>query len=282
MNMSLHVSYIIPHRDREGLFQYNLNSLKAQTNKDFEIIIIDSSQDSSKIKEIVTQYKKFLNIRLFFVDPKKCIYAHDGSIYGNNFCPALQQNIGVKKCDGDIIVLTSPEIVNASTNVSKIINKFKNRDSQFLLGWMDEMKKENIAPWINSGYNLNQLKSLCENNAKIGAWCKEHDWRPANYFLGVLLKKDFIHIGGIEESFMGGIAWEDDEFSRRCIDNDIKCSFEGGIGGVHLSHPRTYQCVGETAWEIDSINGKIFHQTYNLVANQNHEWGSFETIIGEY
>ena len=283
-NKNIEVSYILPHNNREELLEYNLKSLLCQTVKDFEIIITDNSLNKEKIKNVVSKYLKLgLNIKLYFVDPRLCKFSHDGTLYQNKFCPAVQQNVGVKKAHGKIIVLTSPEVINAATNVENIIKKFNDNASRFLLGWMDEMKKEETEDIIKNKYKLGDMQKLCENNVRDplrgGAWCKQDCWRPTLYFLGCMLREDFIKIGGIEESFMAGIAWEDDEFSRRCIRNSIICSFEGSIGGIHLSHSRKYQ--EEDPFSYYSINGILNKKINNFRANRNHDWGSDSYIMRE-
>jgi hypothetical protein len=280
----VHVSYIIPHNGREELLAFNLKSLLCQTVKNFEIIVIDNSSQKANIKKAVDEFRQAgLNIKLFFVDPRLCPFSHDGNKFEGKFNPAIQQNVGVKKANGKIIVLTSPEVVNASTNVENIIKKFENNKSKLLLGWIDEMKKEHFGIIMKNNYNLDKMKWVCRNNVRNlisgGAWCKEGQWRPTLYFLGSMLKNDFVRIGGIEELFMAGVAWEDDEFSRRCIMNSIGCSLEGSIGGIHLQHTRTYQ--GNSALR-HSTNGRLFARTKNIIANIGHDWGSDNYIIGEF
>ena len=284
------VSYIFPHNNREELLEYNLKSLLCQTVKDFEIIITDNSLNKEKVKNVVSQFRKLgLNIKLYFVDPQLCPFSHDGSMYQNKFCPAIQQNVGVKKASGKIIVLTSPEIINASTNVENIINKLNDNESKFLYGWMDEMKKEEIKDVIQSDYDLHVIKKICENNVRDpingGAWCKECECKPSAYFLGCMLRKDFIRVGGIDETFMSGIGWEDNEFAQRCNRNSIIGFFEENIGGIHLWHNREYQAFdvgGEWTAALTSINARRYAITNNLIANEGYNWGSDSYIVGEF
>jgi hypothetical protein len=72
------------------------------------------------------------------------------------------------------------------------------------------------------------------------ASCTPTDWSPWKYFLGVIHKKDYFKIGGMDEKFMDGIAWEDRDFALRA-ERHLKCAFNGKIAGLHISHTRNYQ-----------------------------------------
>jgi len=286
MKKKAEVSYIIAHNNREELLEYNLRSLLAQTVQDFEIIIVDNSVQTQTIKNLVSRYRKMgLNIKLFFVDPQLCSFSHDKRVFGNLFNPALQQNVGAKKSEGKILVLTSPEVVNASTNVENIIKKFDNDESRFLLGWIHEVRKENMRDIIESGYKIDIIKaSPPESGVNNGAHCKKDTWFPRNYFLGSLRRRDFMRVGGIDESFMGSIGFEDDEFPQRCINNSIGCFFEGEIAGIHLYHSRDHHMPnGFSPFRVDSRNARLRDaKRAQLVANQQHDWGSNDYIRGEF
>lgn len=284
--MKTQVSYIIPHNKREELLEYNLKSLVAQTVQDFEIIIVDNSADTEPIKDLVSRYRKIgLNIKLFFVDPQRCFFSHDKSVFGNLFNPAVQQNVGAKKSKGKILVLTSPEVINASTNVENIIKKFDNEESRFVRGWIDEDRKENplVRDIIKNNYNISLMKASFPEpyrNGSIRAFCKEGDCFPRNYFLGCIRRRDFMRIGGIEEIFMAAICHEDDEFARRCSNNSIHCSFEGNIAGIHLFHGNR---AGQNPIPMRSNANGVFYGTHKyLIANPERPWGSDDYIIGEF
>jgi len=276
------VSYIMPCFNRALLLEYNLKSLIKQTIKDFEIIITDNSTDKEEVKNVVSKFRKLgLNIKLFFVDPGLCSFSHDG----NRFNPAAQQNVAVKKASGEIIVLTSPEVINASTNVENIIKQFNDSKSKFIYGWIDQMRKEEIGDIVKNNYDLNVIKKMCENNVADkmhgGPWCKRCWCRSSQYFLGSMRREDFIKIGGIDETFMGDIGWEDNEFAQRSDNNSIERFLDESIVGIHLQHERA-------SWQGDSgatssPNGQLCAtKRANLVANVGYDWGSDDYIIGEY
>jgi len=276
------ISYIIPHKDRTELFYKNLESLLSQTDPKFEIIVVDNSTESgwNLVKNLVLNFKeKGLDIKLFRVDPSKCKFSHDPKLYGGNYNPAVQQNIGVKLSSGDIIVLTSPEVINARTNVEQIRLQFLSQESKFLLGWIGDRTiqviNQSVLDMRGSGISLDLIMKLTRECSGYGTACLPESWKPVNYFLGAMRKVDFLRIGGIDERYMLGIAFDDDCFAARCEEAGFPAQFCKDFGGIHLSHSRSYQ--GDLT---KSPNYAIFHYKRSpMVANKGHDWGSKKLIL---
>lgn len=239
------VSYIIAHRNRCDLLEQNLISLQRQTSNDFEVVIADNSDDINKrsLRTLVLKYCNSLDIQCVFVKPEKHPYAKgfSGQLQKNMFNPALQQNICAKIATGDVLVLTSPEVVNANTNVERIINLTEGKNKYFYLGWIDELPKQNVD--INS-LTESYIKELCKTPGKWAKCRNDANWSVKNYFLGIINRDDFLAIGGIEEKYMQGIGYEDDEFAQRLSLNEFDIQLKEEICGIHLSHPRDYQPAG--------------------------------------
>lgn len=212
------ISFIVPYTpNRYDLFLENLNSLEDQTNKDFEVVVVcqNTSDDFSKLN---TSF-----------DIKNIWITTDGQN------PAYAQNVGVKHADGDILVLTSPEVINARTNVSEMSTLPQNT---FWLGRVVEEKWEMLE---NGNYEYNYISNVKCIPGRIMADCTKDNWASWKYFLGVIHKEDYQKIGGMDEEFMKGIAWEDRDFADRVKEAGIVSEFNDKIAGIHLWHPRSYQ-----------------------------------------
>lgn len=278
------ISYILPHKNRTELLEPNLLSLRLQTSKNFEVIIVDNSTPDyqAKLKDLVSRYRNYgLKIRLFFVDPSKCKFYHNNPALTGYCNPALSQNIGAKKAVGEILVLSSPEVVNAHDNVATI-NKIFEADfnSKFLLGWIDERPLRVVLPHISLGFTTAKVKELFKSPGNA-AMCRDdvphRPWLNLNYFLGVLKREDFIRIGGMEERFMQHVAWEDNEYAQRCELSGFPAQFCGDIAGIHLTHSRGYQT-------LENPNKQLWEKLEKekpLVANVGHDWGSDACIVEE-
>jgi len=278
------LSFIYAHKDRTEQFYYNLKSLVEQTNKNFEILVVDHSVDYEKTKALLAEFKKSLNIKLIRVEPSKCIFSHQGE-YGENYNPALQQNIGVRQAEGEIIVLSSPEVVNAKDNVERILKHFEKQEESaktFLYGWVDELSIPIFSKLCPNEFDAEKRLSV-PYRPGFGACCRAERWdadepNKAYYFLAAMRKQHFVDVGGIEEKFMAGIGCEDVEFSLRCAKNKFVHVLDESIVGIHLTHSRGYIPKGLP------INQKLlafFRKQFYMLGNPNHEWGSSECIVEE-
>ena len=277
------ISYIIPHKNRTSLLFANLQSLATQSCTDFEVIIVDSSSahEVERLKHFVAAYRaKGMKIRGYITDPSAHPFSHATELYGGAYNPALAQNIGVKKTSGEIICLTSPEVINASTNVENAINLFSDGHSRFALGWIDE-RPLHVVGAIGGGISIERMKELCKVPGNA-AMCRDdvpsRPWFGENYFLGLIRKDDYIRVGGMEERFMRSIAYEDNFFAQCCSGNGFAPQFASNIAGIHLSHSRSYQ------ENLDNENKVLWNKLKGAVfeANRNVEWGEFVYIKDEF
>jgi hypothetical protein len=197
------ISFIYPlTEDRKTHFEITKKSLSEQTDRDFEVIVVDS--------------------------------------VGTN--PSKAQNEGVLRAKGEIIVLTSPEVVQAKHNVKEMAKLPLNT---FWIGWVVE-NEIGDKEFISSDFKT--LKPKRGFSVK----CDEKTWADWKYFIGVIHKKDYV---GMDEEFMKGIAYEDRDFALRTKLAGIKAEFNGKIAGIHLPHSRKYQ---DDHPELRAINRDYF------------------------
>lgn len=274
------VSYVYPHRNRLELFRQNLDSLRSQTDKDFDVIVVDNSENTEEVKTTLSEYRQYgLRIRAYFIQPWRHPMAHPLDQYRGNYNPALAQNIGVKKSNSDVIVLSSPEVINAKTNVASIKHIFADDKSRFTLGWIGE-RPASAMPDLYKGISVDQVKALCNVPGGDRTRCRENAWAPENYFIGALRRSDYIKIGGMDEGFLRGMAFEDNCFSERCVSNGITPEFNGRIAGIHLAHSREYQ---GPAFSDENPNYVLYKKIKGQkVANNNQVWGADDCIVGEF
>lgn len=279
------ISILVPHRNRVLLFEKNLEALISQTDKDFEVIVADNSDQGGwdHLKIVAQRFKNMgLKIKLYRVDPRRCEFAHDGSQYGGMFNPAVQQNVALKKASGELVVLTSPEVVPARTNVERAKKMFEGGQRRFVLGWIGDRSLDvvnNAVPgMMRTGFDLDLLKRLCLANSGYGTRCRPEDWRVENYFWGIIRRDDLMNIGGVDERMMAAIAYEDNCLGSRIIESGIKPEFCGEVGGLHISHSRNYQ--GSITENTNAMIWKTARSP--LVANQGKDWGSDNYITGKF
>lgn len=280
------LSYVIAHKNRTELFAHNLLSLAHQTNKDFEVLVVDHSDGVQKqaLKSLVSAARNQFGmaIKLYTVDITKHPYAHPITTYGGHYNPGLSQNIGVRKAAGDIICLTSPEVVNASTNVEHVHDFFSDGRPHFMLGWVDEKPAPSVHGVLGN-LTCEKIKSICTPPSPHGAQCRDdvpsRPWGGQNYFLGFIKKEDYVRIGGIEERFLQSIYYEDDFFALCCRENGMSPEFNSDVCGIHLTHPRGYQ------QSLQNINLDLWRELQRekvTIANAGFDWGDDKYITDEF
>ena len=201
------ISFIIPYTpDREELWKITQQSLADQTDKDFEIIKIDVGSDTN---------------------------------------PARAQNEGVDKAKGDIIVLTSPETIQAKHNVHEMQKLPKNT---FWIGWVVENYVDK-----NKEFTKNEFRKVAPMRG-FCAKCDQATWADWKYFIGVISKPDYNKVR-MDEAFLRGIAYEDRDFALRVKLAGIKAEFNPEICGIHQPHSRKYQ---DDRADLRAINRDYF------------------------
>ena len=204
------VSFIMPYiDDREEQLLLTIKSLERQSVKDWEIILVCHSDTN----------------------------------------PATAINFGVSQAKGDVICLTSPEILNATDNVA-IMNTIPR--GTYWVGWCIEAYPEDL-PWCWKADCLRDTPPICEG---IYAHCTGSDWAPWKYFLGVLRKDEWVPM---DEFYTDGIAYEDRDWADRVM-RKLRCEFNSNIVGIHLYHSRDYQHNGPA---LRKRNREYYMKRYN-------------------
>lgn len=229
-------SYILPIRNRHDLLKCGLDSL-ANMNYDkdkFEVVIADYMSEDPII-DIVQSYRGILNMTYLCIDHRRYKYHH--VYFHHNKCnPALAQNVAVKNAKGKFIILTSPEILHWSENLNNL-DKIENLENKFIYGKVIEKHKEDFYHNGNGLYkNIDKMESsdiLCDWNVLKSVTL---------YFIGVMSKKIYMQYGGIDEAYMSGIAYEDEDFGKRMEKvKELSLVYEKSVCGIHLKHDRSYQ-----------------------------------------
>ena len=111
------ISFIIPHKD-DPLLDRLLNSLNKQTCKDFEVIIVDSSDDNSCLKS-VSEWNKSLKIEIIFAECGR----------------GTARNIGAKLAKTDILVFVDADVVLPTNFAEDLIKMFTKNSGLVAVGF---------------------------------------------------------------------------------------------------------------------------------------------------
>jgi len=221
------VSLILPCFRRADLLDLGLYSISTYIDTltfPLEIIVInDGIEDETK--SICDKYNNKLNIKYYFSGQRN-------STEIKPRCPAWAINIGVKKCSGDIIVLSCPEVWHVNDALNLIIAPILTSDDRIMttVRQVHFDDRNYLLPLLQANRNIVVSKNIL-NNLVIG---NKGNLAAQMPFLLGLPTQEFLDIGGYDEDFIG-YAGDDNDFIYRLLDNGIR-QLRTNADIVHLYH----------------------------------------------
>lgn len=233
------VSIILPYFERPDLLSASLRSFQTlYSTSQVEVVIID---DASRFDLRPTFPHDFsLPIKLVTIVNKD----------GINPCTPI--NAGVRAASGDLILLSSPEIVHTRSifsrgedtipsktecwfyNVFAITNQSINSEliktnthkdfMRIYSTFEDDLEKDlglNGYIWANS----------------FGSWYSHSIHRRTDLnFLSLMQRDSFLRVGGFNERYRRGSGFDDNEFRRRLVTWGFSFKYLDSSPAIHLYH----------------------------------------------
>lgn len=270
------ISIVMPVHQRADLLRFGLQSIRLSNynQEDVEIIVVDAS--STDMPDAVCDLWDAHYVR---IDPYKSDLEVPKEV---NINPCLQQNVGIQMAGGDIIIMTSPEVVFAKETLTDIVMAMQPGTSVYAkvfeptdMGWFPVSPDDWTYDILNALPHGIPYNFDIQGNNKLSA-----------YFLGAFWHDTIDQIRGIDEQYIKGIAWEDEDFGLRMASID-RPVYREDIIGVHLHHPRTYQVQHRIDLNMAIMEEKGFmvpryHGNYtkvpNVVANHGRTWGNLALV----
>ena len=206
MNPTISIIIAIFNR-KDELFEL-LNSLIAQTDKDFEVIIVDDGSFVDLLPTVET-FKEMLNIQYF----KKA-----------NSGPGLSRNYGANRAKNDWLVFVDSDVIVEKDYIENIKKNLEKTDCAAFGG----------ADKAHKGFNLLQkaisysMTSVFTTGGIRGSKKAVTRFQPRSFNMGVN-KEIFLKIGGFSEMRIG----EDPDLSMTIWENGYQTAFFDDIGVYH-------------------------------------------------
>ncbi|MGG7552007.1 glycosyltransferase family 2 protein [Chryseobacterium arthrosphaerae] len=205
------ISIVTAYYNRKKLFENTLSSIVSQSpdpSMELEVIAVDDGSDEEERLEDLTEQYPFLKvIRLEKAD----------KWYFNSCIPF---NIGFREAKGDIVILQNPECLHYG-DVLKYTQKHIN-DSNYISFSCFSLgieSTDNLHTLLESPEKLQKL--MADNNVGyigdgLDCWYNHSVTNPKGYhFCSAITKKNLYDLGGFDERFARGIAFDDNEFLHR-------------------------------------------------------------------
>ncbi len=205
--------------------------------QDFEIIIIeDPKQTHEQRIEMTKVVKRFSNDLFIRVIPSKTI----------TYNPASHYNLGVDAAWGKFIILTNPECMHSVD----VLKGFEYHDNEGYIICSCRNRKSIVDyPQTYEGIILQKI------------W-GEPDWyhhskaqRAPYHWCTQISKENYLLIGGFDEKYSDGIAFEDLDFLDKVRRSRMRMHFKDNLITVHQQHNKM---IIEGHYELTMKNKDIY------------------------
>lgn len=226
-------SIVMPYLKRDGwlfntLVSYNHHY---KNRNDYEVIIvediknIENNEEHNKLKEVLKFFTinadKYIDIKLI------------KSNFVDNHNPAPLFNLGVKNASGKYIVITNPEGFHKDN----------------ILAGFDSIFDEKPECYVVCGcLNIHRFKLFTELFEDFRyeplAWYQHSKYRNAMFhFCSCLSKENYKKIGGFDERFAKGFAYDDDDLRETIKENNIQFVIRDDLLTFHQAHASTVKGI---------------------------------------
>ncbi|MBO4232865.1 glycosyltransferase [Riemerella anatipestifer] len=202
------ISIIIAIYNRKDELFELLNSLSRQTDKAFEVIVVDDGS-AVDLRPTIALFGEMLNIQFFRKE---------------NSGPGLTRNYGARRATGDWLVFVDSDVIVESNYIEEIKNNISKTPCDAFGG----------ADKAHRGFNLMQkaisysMTSVFTTGGIRGSKKAVSRFQPRSFNMGVK-KSAFEQVGGFSEMRIG----EDPDLSMSLWEAGYKTAFFDSIGVYH-------------------------------------------------
>ena len=182
------ISFIVPVYNCEKYLSQCLQSVLLQSNKCFEIIIInDGSTDNSL--DVITEFSK----------NNKCIHY----ISTENNGVAIARNIGISRAQGDYLIFVDSDDYLQSGQMAEAIKKCQEEQLDIYMMQMKVMRPDGSLPTELRTWNFSEVEVFS------GEYLLLHGYYPSSV-CAKIFNRSFVEHSNIR--FIKGIIHEDSDF----------------------------------------------------------------------
>jgi glycosyltransferase involved in cell wall biosynthesis len=241
------LSVVMAFYNRQELLNKTLEGLDRSAIKDYELIIID---DASTVPLVCDK------ARVIRVEKKDKWYS----------CSAVAWNRALREATGDIILMQSPECYHAGDIMKYAVDKV--RPNLYLSFGCYAIGREETVAFGRGVFPV--ILDRVVDNARHG-WYNHTKHRPVAYhFCSAIMRKDMDMIGGFDERYGYGYAYDDDEFIRtvRYMGMEVKIIDDPFV--IHQYHSHFEFDSPAVMREPHALNQLIYNQGYNAKIHRDY------------
>lgn len=232
------ISIVTAYYNRKLAFWRTLKTIEKSEFRDFEFIVVD---DASVYDQRVEDFAaKFKFMKLIRIEPQ----------YKKHINPCIPFNIGFSKAQGDVVIIQNPECMHMGDILSYAANK--TADDQYLVFSCYSLGEATFNKLSNVDFNLPMIelepaviKSIggfidrnCDYTSRYDSWFAHPIHRKAYFnFCTAITMKDLRDLGGFDERFADGHAFDDTDFVSRIQKKGMRVEIVEKPFCIHQFHP---------------------------------------------
>jgi glycosyltransferase involved in cell wall biosynthesis len=234
----MRISIVTAYYNRKLAFWRTLKTIEKSEFKDFEFIVVDDASDSNQRVEDFAEKFKFM--KLIRIEPQNKRHIN----------PCIPFNMGFGKARGDIVIIQNPECMHMGDVLSFVANNSKENQylvfSCYSLGEMTSNKLGLVdfnSPAVN--FELDIINTVggfvnrnCDDVGRYDSWFAHPVYRRTCFnFLTSMPMKDLRDLGGFDERFAEGFAFDDTDFVSRVQKKGMDIKIIEKPFCLHQYHP---------------------------------------------
>ena len=235
-------SIILPYYKRPELKSTLVSFVYHYSNrKDYQVMVVEDSKNyedqesHNQLHNIINEFRGIINI--------DCIVDNVVS-----YCPSRKYNIGFLNTYGQFILLSNPETPHETNILAGLDSEFDSNPNNYIVCsckncFLDKPIVDNFQEILNN---------------RIDIWYQHSNIRNKLYhFCSAISRENYIKIGGFDERYMLGMAYDDDSLVERIKRNGINIKTRDDLISIHINHSREYQ---DNKSELITRNRDLFYK----------------------
>ncbi len=233
------ISIVTAYYNRKKLLYNTLKTIELSKQKDLvEIIVVDdNSNDNNRIDDFPSLFN--LDLKIIRINKEDKWWVN----------PSIPFNIGFKEAKNDIIIIQNPECIHFGDIIETTLNNIQdNIYLNFATYSIDSSITDKINKIDFNGHNIiNNIGKMIYPLINRGiymdgttAWYNHSIYRPHKlHFCSAIMKKDLDDLGGFDERYAKGIAYDDNDFLLRVQRKAMKIEMIDKPFVIHQFHKAT-------------------------------------------
>ena len=257
--MDIDISIVMAYYNRRNLLLNNLRDMAGRDMHGVEIIIVDDGSTSEhEIFDVCTLFD--LNIRLIRIETKDKKITNPYSDTRLN--PCVSFNIGFKQAIGRIIVLQNPECIYIGDMIGHIRSNIgANKYLNYACYSIDFLNTDRITAGGEPAKVILPINNAIPKANCDNAWYNHSKYNPSLlHFCSVMTRDDLYDLGGFDERYSNGLAYDDNDFLMRIQRKGMEIIQIDEPFVVHQAHKSAFLGDWANMGKMMAINHDIFQK----------------------